>query len=384
MHPAPSLKNIGQLYIPFRFRNIAAEAVSLKHFTGTDLHKLDRIFTHLRRGGIAVLSGEWSQIEKAAHYVHRKKKELARSSSSLKLHKSGRLRKKNPRSQNETDITLSRLMCYADASGLLQINPPPDLPFLLELLGENPGANNECPFLLPITTVQNLRVSLSRTYPVPALETALIASENVLPPRSLETIDCFQKGLQDVKTLLPNKADILEIGCGSGCLTLLAAQELVDLQVHIYASDLLPEAIATPRVNIQRSSEAPSPECAPIQLIPAGDLFDIDLPLPSFDLIIFNPPWVLARVRGRTEIAIHDEGQKVLSRFLHKAPEHLKENGRILLGYADASGSKAVSNLEEIATRVGFVVENRFTQRVATHRTKRKWEHIMVYELTRG
>ena len=90
-------------------------------------------------------------------------------------------------------------MCYADAAGILQIDPPPNLPYLLELVGENPGANNQCPFLLPIATIQKLKTALSQEYPIPTLGASLVAFENVLPPRSQETIACFQDGLQAIK-----------------------------------------------------------------------------------------------------------------------------------------------------------------------------------------
>ena len=113
--------------------------------------------------------------------------------------------------------------------------------------------------------------------------------------------------------------------------------------------------------------------------MPAGDLFDTVFG--RFDLIVFNAPWVVSRARNRGEIAIHDENQKILRRFLHEAPEYLKADGRLLLGYADASGPKVISNLEAIATSSGFMVEDILKKRVATHRSKRKWEHVMVYKL---
>ena len=160
-------------------------------------------------------------------------------------------REKRPNS-NVNASAMFRLMCYADGAGNLRIDPSPNLPYLLELVGENPGANEGRPFLLPIATVQKLKTALTQEYPIPALGASLVAFENVLPPRSRETIACFQSGLQAIKKHLPKRADVLEIGCGSGCLTLLAAQELADLEVKIRASDLLPEAVATTRYNMSR------------------------------------------------------------------------------------------------------------------------------------
>ena len=114
--------------------------------------------------------------------------------------------------------------------------------------------------------------------------------------------------------------------------------------------------------------------------MPAGDLFE---PFTSkqFDIVIFNAPWVVARVRNRSELAIHDEKQQTLRRFFEQVPNHLKPDGKILLGYADASGPKAISNLETIIAESGFTYSNIIKRRVATHRSKRKWEHIQVYVL---
>ena len=378
MHAFHPLSDLGEVFIPTQFRELASDDASLRHFPDDDLGRLDRIFTHLRRGGVAVLSGGWDRIVEVLDYAERKKRELA---PRIEKPKRGRDFNRHDRHPNakESASAMSRLMCCADGAGNLQINPPPNLPYLLELVGEMPGANEDRPFLLPIATVQKLKTALSQEYPIPAIGSSIIAFENVLAPRSQETIMCFQEGLQAIKPHLPQRAEVLEVGCGSGCLTLLAAQELRDLEVKILASDLLPEAVATTRVNIERCSH-PNQS---IQLLPASDLFDSVSAGHRFDLIIFNAPWVVLRARNRAELAIHDDGQRIVGRFFDDVPRYLKQGGRILLGYADASGPKAIQNLERIINEAGFGVENRQSKRVATHRAKRKWEHIMVYGLVR-
>jgi len=261
-------------------------------------------------------------------------------------------------------------MCWADADGILQAENAPVLPYLLELAGEPADANQGKPFLLSLTKIQHIQEALADTYPIRALDTSLVASENVLAPRSQETIECFQEALQYVCQSGPST--VADIGCGSGCLTLLARQELGE-QVELYASDLLPEAVATTKLNLQRLS----PDSDTVHVVPAGDLFD---PFPShqFDVIIFNAPWVVARVRNRAELAIHDEKQETVKRFFAEVSTFLKPDGVILLGYADASGPKAIGNLETIIADAGFKEETVFKRRVATHRSKRKWEQIRV------
>jgi methylase of polypeptide subunit release factors len=149
--------------------------------------------------------------------------------------------------------------------------------------------------------------------------------------------------------------------------------------VTIHAADLLPEAVATTRLNLQRFTDVRT-VTSEIKVVLAGDLFQPVAGV-GFDLIVFNAPWVVSRARNRAELAIHDENQATLRRFFHDAPSYLKAEGRILIGYADASGSKAISNLEAMVEAAAFAIVKRFKERVATHRSKGKWENITVYEL---
>ena len=398
MPPFRRIADIGDVYVPTQFRELTAEDASWKLFTHSELGQFNRIFTHLRRGGVAILSGDWNQVMEVMEYIERKKEELIRPS-----HEGRRDRKRSGRDKdrwqrrkgegrrefdsgladaNPTQAregALSRLMCLADPTGTLQVTPPPNLPYLLEWVGENQGANEGHPFLIPIVKIQKIQSALAATYPIRTIGVPLLAAENVLPPHSQETVELFQRGLQSVKPYLPHDATVLDMGCGCGCLTLLAAREVSDLRVKIYASDLLPEAVATTRLNLLRFADA----CGnppQIQLMPAGDLFQPVSTL-RFDLIIFNAPWVVSRARNRAEIAIHDEKQKTLQRFFDDLPSYLNPRGCVLIGYADASGAKAIVRLEAMIDAAGLTVLNRFKERVATHRTKRKWENITVYEL---
>ena len=398
MPPFRRIADIGDVYVPHQFREIVADNASWKLFTHSELGQFNRIFTHVRRGGVAILSGDWGQVTDVVEYIGRKKDELIQSSR-----EGGRERKRSGRDKDkwqrrkgaerresdarlaplnpaqERERVLSRLMCWADPAGALQVSPPPDVPYLLEWIGENQGANEGRPFLVPIVKIQNIQRTLNETYPVRALGVSLVASENVLPPLSQETIELFQRGLQSVKPHLPPSAIVLDMGCGCGCLTLLASQEVGDLGVQIYASDLLPEAVATTRLNLLRFADVHN-DRPQTHLMPAGDLFQ---PMVGcrFDLIIFNAPWVVSRARNRAEIAIHDEKQQTLRRFFDNLPSHLSPRGRVLIGYADASGEKAIVRLEAMIDAAGLTILNRFKERVATHRTKRKWENITVYEL---
>ena len=364
-----SISNIGELYVPVECRDAVFARARAKLFVHQELGHLNRIFTHIRHGGVAIVEGKWEQITALMDYIQRHKQDLIQQPQ-----RDARTRNRRDSHGRSTSgvlkEALARLMCWADADGILQAESAPVLPYLLELAGEPAEANQGKPFLLSLTKIQTIQHALADTYPIRALNASLIASENVLAPRSQETIECFQEALQHIRQSGPST--VADIGCGSGCLTLLARQELGE-QIELYASDLLPEAIATTKLNLQRLF----PDSDPIHVMPAGDLFD---PFPShqFDVIIFNAPWVVARVRNRAELAIHDEKQETVKRFFAQVSTFLKPDGTILLGYADASGPKAIENLETIIADAGFKEEALFKRRVATHRAKRKWEQIRV------
>ncbi len=369
-----SVNPIGELYVPEECREAVFARGSVKLFAHQELEHLGRIFTHIQRGGVAIVEGEWEQIINVMDYVNRHKREL--STKGHERSRKGKSRHQRNGPKQEREAVISKLMCWADEDGKLQVSPPPELPYLLELIGGPSDANQDCPFLIPIVTVQSIQSALEEKYAIDALGVSLVASKNVLAPRSQETVECFQEALQSVgRGNLSNNPIIADVGCGSGCLTLLAQQEFGE-QADIYASDILPEAVATTRINVQRLL----PDSENVYVIPSGDLFEPFSSL-QFDIVIFNAPWVVARVRNRSELAIHDEKQQTLKRFFEEVPNYLKRDGTLLLGYADASGPKAIANLENIIADAGFAHENVFKRRVATHRTKRKWEHIQVYVL---
>ena len=374
MNPFYFVSNIGELYVPTEYRDIVFARGRVKLFVHQELGHLNRIFTHIRHGGVAVVEGEWEQILVLMEYIQRHKQDLVQQPDRNTKRRDRRDSYRRSAS-GALKEALARLMCWADADGILQVEPAPALPYLLELAGEPAAVNEGKPFLLPFIKIQQIQDALAEAYPIRALDASLVASENVLAPRSQETIECFQEALQHIRSEVPSK--VADIGCGSGCLTLLARQELGE-QTEVYASDLLPEAVATTKLNIQRL--LPNPDA--IQVMPAGDLFD---PFAShqFDVVIFNAPWVVARVRNRAELAIHDEKQETVKRFFAQVSNFLKPDGVVLLGYADASGPKAIENLEAIIAEAGFKVDAVFKRRVATHRSKRKWERIRVSVLRR-
>jgi methylase of polypeptide subunit release factors len=257
--------------------------------------------------------------------------------------------------------------------------------------------NECCPFLVPVSVVQEIQASLGNSYAVSLLGENIITSRNVFPPNSQETIALFSEGLKGLSiadcrlsiekadnqqsTIINHQSsilDVLDMGCGSGCLSLLAAQVFEGRNINIVATDHLPEALATTKINIQKFIQSKKIPADVIEVTQGGDLFE---PIHGrrFDVIIFNAPWVVAPARNRAETAIHDPNQTTVRRFFSQAEAHLKDGGYILLGYSDNSGSKAIEKLEDIIQNADFQIVNLLKERVQTRRTRRKWETIFVY-----
>jgi release factor glutamine methyltransferase len=373
------LKDTGEVYVPCEFSDIAD--LPLKLFGSKELDKLNKIFNHIRRGGVAVMSGKWEKILELLAYLEKKKRELANVEAQRIAPKSytGRLYERHYQQ------ILSRVMVIAQNDRLPYIEPNIHIPYLLELLGEKSGLNEGLPFLVPVSTIQKLQADMEQTYYIPSLDMGIVAHSNVLPPLSQDTIELFLEALQDIETRLvafkQKEMQILDMGCGCGVLSLLAAKTFTRYTPGITATDILPEAIATTRINIRRFMESNDSTAYTIETTQSGDLFQ---PVSNrrFDLIIFNVPWVISPSRSRVDVAICDEKQGTLRRFLNHAPGHLKENGHIILGYSDHSGEKALDNLRNFVENTGLKIDRTYKKRVQSRSHKRKWETILVYELS--
>jgi release factor glutamine methyltransferase len=119
--------------------------------------------------------------------------------------------------------------------------------------------------------------------------------------------------------------DVLEIGCGSGVVSLVVAKTAK----KVLGVDINPDAVACAKANAEKNSITNA------QFI-RGDLFS-PLGNKKFDGIVFNPPYLPTngseRVRGPLNHAFDGgkDGRAVLDRFLAQFGSHLKSGGRLLL-----------------------------------------------------
>jgi len=365
------VRPIGDIYVPVAIRSTVSDSASIKFFDSSDLSQPNRIFNHLKRDGLALVSGRVEQIQQLTDYLQRKRREL--SDVGNRQQKRGRaLDKRSSKSERVTAVDpLQRVMVLADATGKLQLDPVPDLPFLIELIGESAAANGEYPFMLPLAKLDRIQTALSNAFQPEGFSIPIVASDNVLPPQSQETATLFRQGLEN----LPLPSGLLDLGCGSGLLSIMAARLFP--QAQIIATDIMPEATATTKINLQKQELQNRVEVC------QGDLFQ-NLKGQTFDVIIFNAPWVVARVRSRAEIPTNDEKQQTITCFFEQVDRHLAPQGHLLLGYADHSGENAINRLTDLINQAGYKIGQLYKARVVTHRSKKRRENIMVYDLVRS
>ena len=249
------------------------------------------------------------------------------------------------------------------------------------LLGEN-SLPDGIPILLPVDEAERLLRIEQDEHPVRAIGASLVAHPDVLVPRSQETINLVCEAIKDCEPGLPNSPRVLEIGCGSGVLSIAAWQILQGKSPSITATDILPEAVATTRLNWRRLAAIGKAGPEDALTTRAGSLFEpVDGQL--FDLIIFNAPWVVAPARNRAELALNDEGQKTIFAFAGSCRDHLSPGGRVIIGYAD-NAAKASARLETCFQAEGLVIQHVHKDRIHTRRAKRQWQNVYAYVLIRA
>ncbi len=152
---------------------------------------------------------------------------------------------------------------------------------------------------------------------------------------------------------------ILEVGTGSGHI----AVELGAISREVVATDINPHAVSMAKgkgVEVIRT-DLVSGLCG------------------TFDLIVFNPPYLPTREEERVEDWLERaldggvSGREVIERFLQETPRILASGGRILLLLSTLTG---VENVLDLASKLGFT--GQIMQSIAI-----EGEDLLVIRLTR-
>jgi release factor glutamine methyltransferase len=123
---------------------------------------------------------------------------------------------------------------------------------------------------------------------------------HVLIPRqeTEELVDLILKDIISIKHLNPNFS-ILDIGTGSGCIAITLKKQI--LNATVYAMDISEEALDVALQNAELNG-------TDIKFI-HGDILQaakLSLPVPSFDVIISNPPYIARNESEAMELRVKD------------------------------------------------------------------------------
>ena len=169
---------------------------------------------------------------------------------------------------------------------------------------------------------------------------------------------------------------VIDIGTGTGVLAILAAKTGAK---SVAASDINGSALECAKINIHASGT----ENIVSELI-YSDLFEnINK---SYDVIIFNAPWVMGTPKNLYEIAIYDKDYELLNRFIEQSPKHLNENGVILLQYSDISqknGDGSFDNLYGILQKNGLYIADK-TSILRRNRLYGLMERVYVFAIKKS
>lgn len=158
-----------------------------------------------------------------------------------------------------------------------------------------------------------------------------------------------------IKTLDIRGKQVLEVGCGSGFLSILLAKK----GARVTAIDINPVAVETAKKNAKANSVL-------------VDCFESDLfekVKNKFDLIVFNPPYLPVE-EGEDDItyAGGKTGRDVIEKFSISVRSHLSDKGHILLLISSLTGEKETIRL----------LEKRGMKTKIVGREKIPWEELII------
>jgi release factor glutamine methyltransferase len=143
-----------------------------------------------------------------------------------------------------------------------------------------------------------------------------------------------------------NGLDFLEIGCGTGVVSVHAARAGVG---RIVAVDVNPEAVRNTKLNFERFG------------VDNGDAFQSDgfsNVTGAFDVVTWNAPYHGARPADMLERGCTDEDYRDIRTFFHEVSSHLKPGGLVVFGF---SQSGDLPLIERLIGESGFRVRRRLS-----------------------
>ncbi len=168
--------------------------------------------------------------------------------------------------------------------------------------------------------------------------------EGVFSPKHFNGWRVFTRNFPDV-----NGEEVLEIGCGHGATGIYLARNGANRVVVV---DINPKAVQNTLDNVNRNKASNVD-------VRISDIYSAILESERFDTIYWNTPFIYVpenyEYGSELERGLFDPGYKLTERFLKEAKNHLKENGRILVGtgnFGDVPRFKFLANQHGYSTKL--------------------------------
>ncbi len=172
--------------------------------------------------------------------------------------------------------------------------------------------------------------------------------ESVYEPRedSLLIAKVLEEKLEGWKAENGKAKFILEIGCGSGLLSIIAAKS----GCEVVASDINSDAVACARKNSELNETT-------IKIV-QSNLFDNISG--KFDMIIFNPPYLPEEQNRENKSWAGGNNLEIIKQFIRGAKTHLNADGKILIVISSLSKpEKIIKQLSNSGFNAEIIAEQK-------------------------
>lgn len=333
------LEGVGEVLVPSEFVPLIPSKSRIKVIDAS--YRADNLLQDLSQGWLVVVStGEYSSLRVLLWYIMRFRYKLLPPWDVKPDPVESRRR------QDAIRNKINRLMVAVRAERIVGIQDPPDLEGLADWAAW--PVRSDHTYLVPMRRLSRILTDMRRSregMEIKALDAKIVVMPHVYIPFDQSVIDLVADNL----VVEPDET-VLDLGTGTGVLAFVAARKEPK---QVVATDILDNAVKNTRLNAERLDLGRI-----VDVREAGDLFD-PVQEERFDVIIFNPPWILGDAKTLYDHAIYDAGQGTATRFIQQAGSHLTGKGRIYLLYSDISestGERSISKLKEMIEESGLYI----------------------------
>jgi len=367
--PIPEL---GMLAVPREFRHLFTEEFELT-VRCAEQSRPSEILNALAQGQIVVLVGKFEYLDGIMRFVHRHDSILALNQAELTdLNRYQRSRAREEQKRNN----IARLMVAVKGDNLIGVVGCPDCDGLIDWLNVTEFDPYREPFLMPLRRFFRILTDMRRQHEgifMPAIGDSITVLPHVYVPYDQSVVDLLAEHL-----IIDGAAvQVLDMGTGTGILGMIAAKRGA---AKVILTDISPNAVENARLNVQRLGLQQTTEVRG-----PADLFD-SVKGEVFDIIIFNPPWILGEPKTLYDEAIYDKEQQIITRFLSQVNDYLSPRGRLLLIYSDISQSTGEGSLDKLNE---LIKQNRLEVVSQWQKTRRSHvlggrERVYLFEIHRS